>query len=157
MAWWTDTDDDGEDDAPSTQFTSGGISGVLVGGTLDTTALFDALDERRTVATSGPRPDKAYALDTEGRLYVMGASLSAADGPFTIVLDDLMPRDSTTGATLERVERIGRGGIVEDGVDGVSYEGTWSPAPGDYTYLRLRYVRDDGSSDRVWISPWFAE
>lgn len=158
VAWWKDTDGDGTYDTPSEQFGAGGLSGVLLGGSLDTEALFDALDGRRTAATSGPRPDmKAYVLDAAGTLYLMGDPVRAADGPFTMVLEGVSPRDDRTGATLAQIDRVGPGGVIEDSVDGVTYEATWTPAPGDYAYLRLRYSSDDGTEARVWISPWFAE
>ena len=158
VAWWRDSDGDGVDETAAVQFGPGGISGVLVGGTLDTGALFDALEERRTVATSGPRPDlHAYALDASGRLYAVGAVLQASEGPFTLIVDELPPRDSASDATLVRIERLGPGGVVEDGTDELRYEGTWAPTPGDYTYLRLRYMNVDDDAERVWISPWFVQ
>ena len=72
------------------------------------------------------------------------------------MLEALPLDDTTTGAAISRIDRLSNGGAIVDSVSDVIYEAAWSPDPGEYTYLRIRYTLDDGTEDRVWISPWFA-
>jgi len=159
VAWWTDTDGDGVDDAVSSQFGAGGLTGVLVGGSLGADALFDAMEARETAATTGPRPPlHAYARGSSGALYAVGATLPVTDEPFTLSLSLDARVDERTGAHLTQIDRLETGGVLTDTVaDSLSYQATWSPSAGDWTYLRLRYADEEGEESRVWLSPWFAE
>jgi hypothetical protein len=148
-----------EDGAPRHQYSAGALTGVFLedGQDLSIDALFDALEARRTLATSGPRPQlRAWAESTDGRVWLPGEVLPREAMPVQLHLE---PGDPGPDYTLQSVERLGPGGAVEDQDDGADLQMTWDGAPGDYTYLRLRYdspLAADGE-DRVWLSPWFVE
>ncbi len=158
VAWWRDSDGDGLDDTPTEQFGAGGLTGALVSGALDMDGLFDALEARTTMATSGPRPAlRVIASGASGALYGPGAVMPASDAPFLLffVLDDRV--DEHTGALFQRVDQMVTGGLLEESYTEQQLELVWNPEPGDWTYLRLRYTNTDGSEGRVWLSPFFAE
>lgn len=145
--------------APRHQFSAGALTGVFLedGQDLSIDALFDALEARRALATSGPRPQlSAWAESADGRVWLPGEELPRDAMPVELHLE---PGDPGPDYTLQTVERLGPGGALEDEADGDELVMTWDGAPGEYTYLRLRYTAPlaaDGE-ERVWISPWFVE
>lgn len=147
------------DGLPRLQFMDGALTGVFLeeGQELGIEALFDALEARRTLATTGPRPAlSAWAESEDGRVWLPGALLPRDAGPLTLVLE---AGDAGEGYRLDRVERVGVDGLVEDASEEAEARFTWDPGPGDWTYLRLRYASEaaaDGE-ERVWVSPWFVE
>lgn len=151
-----------EDGEVRRQLTRGAITGVFLEGdtagegppALD--ALFDALDLRRTVVSTGPRPDlEVYALGDDGQIYLPGEALPPSALPAALHLDlgALEP-----GAALLAVSAIGPGGEILAESAESPFRMTWDGRPGDALYLRLRLSRADGDDeDRIWVSPWFVE
>ncbi len=144
---------------PRQQLAPGALTGVLLldGEALDANTLLDALALRRTLASSGPRPDlRAWAQSEDGSVWLPGELLPRDAMPVTIYLE---LGDPGEGYTLSQVERLGPGGQVEETSAASEATMTWSGRPGDWTYLRLRYdapASADGE-ERVWLSPWFVE
>jgi hypothetical protein len=157
VAHWPDLVE-GNPGLPATQYSGGGLTGALVAAAdLDATALFDAMDARNTVATTGPRPAlRVWARGQSGALYLPGSAIPSEDGPFDVYLG-AEEMDVHTGATLDRVSRVGADTAVVAAAEGPEFLESWVPAPGEWTYLRLHYRRELGGEDRVWVSPWFAE
>lgn len=158
VAWWLDSDGDGADDTPARQFGDGAITGALVNGPLSAEALFDSLEARRTVASTGPRPDlRVFARGASGTLYAPGMAIPTTDAPIVLSLTLDAREDERSGASFGRVDLIGTGGELVDGSEELEVAWSWTPEFGDWAYLRLRYQHEDGSEERVWVSPWFAE
>lgn len=145
-----------EDGAIRRHFAPGAITGVFLEGDLDLDSLFDALEDRRTLASTGPRPElRAWAEGADGLTYLPGEALPRAALPARLFLEAA----EAEGYALSAIERLGPGGLIEDRSDGPDYEGAWDASPGDWTYLRLRYASDsaEDGEERVWLSPWFVE
>lgn len=139
------------------QFDAGGLSGVFLedggSGAPAVGDLFDALEARRTLASSGPRPALlATARGEDGKNYLPGEVIPLDARPLRLRLD---PGEAPEGYTLVSVEQIGPGGERLGQGEG-SWSNSWDPRPGDWTYLRLRYLDAEGVEERVWLSPWFA-
>ncbi|RME24645.1 MAG: DUF3604 domain-containing protein [Deltaproteobacteria bacterium] len=144
-------------DAPlNTQFGPGGLTGVWAPGELDRETLFDALYERATLATSGPRPDaRVLGIDAEGRPWLPGQVLPADAGPLRI-----LARVRDDGATTQRISVVDAGGEVVTTGQGDSLDATIDLEPGGAWYLRVVMTDDSGGDmpeHRVWISPFFTE
>jgi len=150
---WEDSDEDGEPDQVLRHFSAGGLTGVYLPDGLHRTGLFDALEARRTVASSGPRPAiAAWALGKDGGAHLPGTVIPDGVWPVEIRLQLDEPEE---GWVL--IERISGTGKVADSVEDTTYQGRWDPPNGAWTYLRVRYFDDqDNELDRLWISPWWA-
>ncbi|RME25723.1 MAG: DUF3604 domain-containing protein, partial [Deltaproteobacteria bacterium] len=150
--------------APERQFGGGGLTGVLLAAPLSRDALFDAIEARRTIATSGPRPALvAWAEDAAGGRYPVGAVIPRDRMPATLVLE-LGPLDAAGTLRDDEVgevwiERIGEGGRLEEAEPGSRFSTTWDPGRREtWTYLRVRWLRAGGEGldeERLWLSPWF--
>ncbi len=144
-------------DAPlNTQFGPGGLTGVWTAGELDRSTLFDALYERTTLATSGPRPDaRVLGIDAQGRPWLPGQVLPADVGPLRIIA-----RLRDTGYTTQRISVVSAGGDVVTTGYGDSLDATIDLEPGGAWYLRVVFTDDSGGDmpeHRVWVSPFFTE
>lgn len=135
---------------PLAGYAPGALTGAWVTGELTSDSLFDALEGRATVATTGPRPSElaVWIADAGGTTWAPGSELDAGAGPFTLHVQGLDAE----------VEVIGRDGVVMTG--GVATDATWSwswtPGAGDWVYLRLRIgIGED--EERMWASPWWAD
>jgi len=150
---WEDTDEDGVPDQVQRHFSAGGITGVYLPDGIGRNRLFDALEARRTVASSGPRPAlAAWALGKDGGAHLPGTVIPEGVWPVELRLQLEEPEE---GWVL--IERVSGMGQVADSVEGVSYQERWDPPNGAWTYLRVRYFDDqDNEVDRLWISPWWA-
>lgn len=130
---------------PLPLYVGGGITGVWVGGDLTRDALFDGLEARRTVATSGPRPPAlaAWVEDSAGARWPPGAAVQGSSPPLRVLL---------SGAEHDTwiVEAVDL--ITTDGATTVEAAGVDLPWPdgADWAYLRVRYAGDE----RVFVSPW---
>lgn len=136
-------------------FAAGGLTGVWLddGVDLDVDALFDAIEARATLATSGPRPQlRVWVEGADGQIYLPGALLPRSAIPARTRFEVI---DEDSDYVLEAVERVGPDGAVED-LSG-DPEASWDPGPREHAYLRLRYLDADGVEERVWLSPWFVE
>ena len=150
-----------EDGEVRRQFARGAITGVFLEGDEgegppSLNALFDALNARHTVASTGPRPEMTVsALGADGQSYLPGEVLPPSAFPAELHLE-LGELDPTS--TLISVSAIGPGGeILAESAEN-PWSMSWDGRPGDQVYLRLRFSRaEDGDEDRLWISPWFAE
>jgi len=147
-ARWSDTDGDGQVDTPSCQDWPGGVTGVLVPEDFDQADLFDAMRDRRTVASSGPRPSLyAVVLGPDGELWLPGEVIDA-DGPVRVLVS-LEPGEDALGVVaLELIDALGqlRASAAADTLDSEI-----DLLPGEAVYLRAR-LEDD---QRLWASPWF--
>lgn len=142
------------------QFARGALTGAFLqgdsgAGAPEVDALFDALEARHTVATTGPRPElTVYALGADGEIYLPGELLPPSARPAELHLDlgELAPT-----WTLRAVEAIGPGGEILASSEVVPWSLTWDGRAGDWVYLRLRFDTDawEDGEDRLWISPWF--
>lgn len=135
---------------PLAGFAPGGLSAVWVRGALTADSLFDGLEARATLATSGPRPETLVLglQDAAGNDWPPGAAVVASDGPFTVIvggLDAALASVSAGGLTT-------RGDVTVD----QDLRFSWDPAPGDWLYLRLRVGAGD-AEERLWASPWWAD
>jgi len=159
-----------DSESPQRQFTGGGLTGLLAPAPLGRDGIFDALQARRTIATSGPRPQLvALATGQDGTAYLPGAPIPRWNLPagIVLVLGDLDPRGGRSwddyGDVL--VERVTDGGRVVAWGAGTAFGDRWDP-PSDesWTYLRVRIAvkgpvmatDPKQGEERVWISPWFA-
>ena len=129
--------------------TSGGLAGVLAEEPTRA-AVLAALRARRVYATNGPR----ILLDATYAGRPMGSDGPAASGDLQIKVGATAP--------LDRVELIGRGGVLqvyslaehapgEDLRDFAVRFPIWNPKPGDFRYVRV--VQRDGGA--AWSSPFF--
>ena len=158
-------------DTPQLQFAPGGLTGVLIERPLDRDRLLDAIASRRTVATSGPRPElSAWATGQDGTTYLPGEVIPRWNMPagLVMVLGELDPRGGQRWEDYDDVviERITDGGRLVASGPGDAFGDSWDPAPDEgWTYLRVRMKRagEADASDpldgeeRLWISPWFVE
>lgn len=155
VAQWEDVDQDGVPDSPRRQLTGGGLTGVLLaaGEPLDAAHLFDNLSARRTLATSGPRPElRAAVFDDAGQAWSFGEAVPS-EGTLRVEVE----LSALSEEELDlRLELIGPGGALLAWSADASLHAEWDPAPGDTLYLRARFFRSDGEEDRLWLSPWFA-
>lgn len=165
---WKDLDDDGVGDEVQRHFTSGGLTGAYVGagllgeeGGLDADVLFDALEARRTVASSGPRPWlAAWALGRSGGSYLPGEVIPADAHPVEVRL-----RLEEPASGWVEVDLVGPAGeLLDSGVqetpEGPAFAARWDGNEVDWAYLRVRYLDEDEEGevqevDRLWISPWW--
>jgi hypothetical protein len=146
---WEDTDGDGALDSPMRHYTPGGLTGVWA-AERSRGGLFDALEARLTVASSGPRPDVRVALvDREGRRWPPGAEvpLDRLPGEIEVELiglqaDQLRLALRSEGQTLEESE-------------GAEARYEWSPGGPSWAMIRAE-IAAEGTTERLWISPWFA-
>ena len=155
VAHWEDTDEDGVVDSPMVQFAAGGLTGVGIprGQALSEDALFDGLEARRTVATTGPRPNfQVYARGADGVLRPPGALLPAEALPAELFLE-IEGSDSRLAA----VELVDASGEVLVAKGDRIFRHRWAPKTAAAAYLRLRYSGPDAAEDRVWFSPWFTD
>ena len=156
VAQWTDTDDDGIGDELQYHYTGGGLTGVLTDQDLSVGAIFDAIDGRHTIASSGPRPDLGvFAEGQDGVEYPFGSVIPGDALPLSIRA--WVPEVDGAQIRIERIERRGSSAEVVEAMDGSGFSGTWAPQQAGWTYLRVRLLYDDGTEDRLWVSPWFAE
>lgn len=144
--------------APTAQYGPGGLTGVLVAGPLDRPALFDALTQRATVATTGPRPTlRVLALDAQGRAWLPGQVIPADAGPLRV-----LAQVSAEGYGVERISLVQANGAVAATADGPSLDASVELTAASAWYLRAVLHGDAGTTDeetehRVWISPFFSE
>ncbi len=161
VAHWTEGVED-----PEEQFGPGGLTGALLDAPLSRDALFDAIEARRTVASSGPRPELvAWAEDGGGRRYPAGATIPRDALPATLHLE--LGALDPAGTLLDQdvaevwVEQLGPGGELLETQTGQGFSADWEPRGGDrYTYLRVRWKRAGGAGldeERLWVSPWFTD
>ncbi len=148
-----------DDGVPRVQFASGAITGAWLadGESLTTDTLFDALEARRTLVSTGPRPDlRVWAEGEDGHIWLPGEEIPRRALPVTLHLE---AGDPGEGYALASVERVGPGGLVEESATDGELALDWDGGPGDWTYLRLRYDAEDAGDgeERVWVSPWFVQ
>lgn len=141
------------------QFAPGGVTAVLVPGDLDRDRLFDALMDRATFATSGPRPVvRVLATDAQGRAWLPGEVVPADAG-------DLQLRaiiEATGTSAVRGIRLVDASGQVLETATGDRLTTTLRPGTFDAVYLRVLFddEADTQASDgeqRVWISPFFSE
>jgi|GEM_PF-1139431 len=165
----------GEDSVADLQFAPGGLTGAWVDGPLDRVALFDALENRGTVATSGPRPTiRLVGVDEQGGVWLPGSILPADTASLRFVA-----RLDGQGYTVTRLEVVDAMGEIVAQKDGAPMDDTISLAPGGAWYIRVVLTGsadgggtgdtagktpadtggDTGGADqgqeRVWITPFY--
>lgn len=136
------------------QFAAGGITGVWLDEAedLNTDTLFDALEARATLASSGPRPALvAWAEGADGQDYLPGALLPRSALPARLKLEVYLEDD---GDSLDAIELVGAEGELL--FTGDELDLAWDAGFGDHVYARLRFLDADDQEERVWLSPWFA-
>jgi hypothetical protein len=146
-----DTNGDGTAE-PLSMFHDGAITGVYLAGELGRVALWDALWERHTLATTGPRGRLAMAALTDDGLVAMpGEELPADAFPLRL----LVAVDPGAPYEVDRVEVIepDGGSVVLQAKGGVLSAELVDPGT-DAVYVRAR-VWDGGDEHRVWFSPLF--
>ncbi len=167
VAQWSDDEEGGL----IQQFAPGALTGVLSHDPLDRDALFDALQARRTLATSGPRVElTAWAVGRNGDRYLPGEHIPRWNQPalLVLVLGELDPRGEHRWEDFEEIviERVSSGGRVVAIGPGEAFGDRWDPrADETWTYLRVRLLRGAASSghpslngeERLWLSPWFTD
>ncbi len=155
---WKDLDGDGVGDEVMEHFTAGGITGVYLPDSRDVDGLFDALEARSTIASSGPRPWlAAWVLGKGGGSFLPGEAVPADVFPADVRLQVEEPEDGW----LE-VELVGATGEVLATGEGGSFSHRWDAEEGDYAYLRVRYFEEGADDaevevDRLWISPFWVD
>ena len=134
------------------QFGGGGLTGVFIQEGLSIDTLFDGIQQRHTIATSGPRPStmEVWAEGQDGELYAPGTVAPAEAFPLAIHVDmkvGVPPSESWMELVHEGspdpTPGIGERSFVWDG-------------SGGWAYLRIGLVLND-EEHRVWVSPWFIQ
>lgn len=134
-----DSDGDGNVDSAVLQFRGGAITGVFhAAGEFDTSALFDAIEARRTVAASFKPTQLELRGWVGGTAYLPGDDVPPGDLSVDLVLE---------ADGLERYEL--------DLVDPLEGSTSSELSAGDVRYARVR-AWIDGEEERIWASPWFA-
>lgn len=138
---------------PHQQFSSGGLTGVWTADELDRDSLFEGLRSRATVATSGPRPVvRALAIDDQGVPWLPGSELPADRTGLQVVASV-----QAEGYTVARLSLVDRDGVVVAEAEGGELEQALTVEGDNAWYLRaVLFDDEDGSEQRVWVSPWFA-
>lgn len=133
---YVDTDDDGLADSVTLHHSRGGITGILLlpGEPLDRATVFDALEDRRTVATSHPFDPMVIALEPG---VLPGREVDEGTWPLRIELPE--------GATWEWVTPDGA--VLAEPAE-------LDLDAGDVGYIRVR-ATVDGVEHRAWASPWW--
>ena len=126
----------------------GGLTGVLVAGTLTRETLFDGLEARNTLASTAVPIDARAVLRAADAVYLPGDDVPAGD--YTLAV--LVPTD---GMVLLSIEAIDQDGARRALLDRAAGEAEISVASGESVYLRVR-VSVDGIEERIWLSPFFA-
>ena len=142
--------DTGDPSYLNLQFAPGALTGVYLEHGLARTDLFDAMWDRATLATSGPRPRaSAFALGHDGALYRSGQVLPQSAMPVT-----LLARVEDEDFTLDGIRLVHADGDIEaESTDGL-LSVTTAISERDALYWRI--VGTWGGVDaRVWISPVF--
>jgi len=143
-ARWSDSDGDGLVDTPNCQSWTGGVTGVQVPTNYARGDLFDAMRARRTIASSGPRPEvRAAAFAPDGGVWMPGEVIDTKE-PLRIYASI----DGAEGVALELLDADGNTRLS---AEGPVLDGDVELLPGEAIYLRAR-LEDD---QRLWVSPWF--
>ena len=139
----------------------GGLTGVMVSGGFSRTTLFDALVDRTTLASSGPRlPVRAWIETLDGRVVLPGEAVSAPMAErLTVSVEGLIDPDEWEQVFIEV---ISADGIVVASTEEATLQVDLRERAGDALYTRLRLYApavepggDEG--ERMWLSPWFFE
>jgi len=144
---WFDEDGDGVDELSCLPY-NGGLSGILASD-LSRASLFDALEARRTLATSGPRIPVRVAAFAGEILALPGDVVQA--GVIRVVAAMDLP-DGVDALGMDLLD--GSGAVRGEGIDGLDTVVEFGS--GDAVYLRVR-VAVDGVEERIWASPFFGE
>jgi hypothetical protein len=149
--FWVDTDGDGINDSPATQYSAGGLTGALAAEALTRETLFEALEARRTMVTTGPRPAvRALAWGADGVAYPPGAEVPLEAMPLRVFVE--IDGDDLTVSAIQVVDPT-NAALLESEAD--TLEGDLDLASGDAAYVRV--IATWGEDDaRIWTSPWFA-
>lgn len=143
-----------EDTPLNLQYAPGGLTGAWVAGPLDRVGLFQALFDRATVATSGPRPaGRVLAIDADGVPWLPGSVLPAGGQQLRV-----LARVNVDGYTTDRIALVAADGQVLHTGTGAALDYSFQPDP-DWAYY-LRVVMTDTATAqeaRLWISPFFTE
>ncbi len=149
-----DTNGDGVGDTPIELFHGGALTGAYISGELDRASLWTALQDRHTLATTGPRGRLALAaLTQDGVVALPGDELLASAFPLQLrVVAD--PGDPYEVERIEVVEPDGGTTLLV--AEGSSLEADLADPGTDAIYVRVR-LWDGGDEHRVWFSPLFIQ
>jgi len=154
VAHFRDVDGDQIGDEPTCHDYGGGLTGALVSGGLSRSNLFDAFEDRHTIASSGPMiPVRAIGQGGDGRYYLPGSTVDIDTGMFSLRVSSeglLAPN----GFTLEALEVLDSTGEIVYSTTDASLELELDLADDPAYYVRLRFTADKVEY-RLWISPWF--
>ncbi|MCK6505699.1 DUF3604 domain-containing protein [Myxococcota bacterium] len=156
----------GQDSVLLQQYADGGVTGAFVAGPLDRVALFDAIFERATLSSSGPRVvARVLGVDDQGRAWLPGATLPADATTLTV-----QGSIDGNGAQVDRVQLVDRSGAMVADSEGKSFSHTVALSPGAAFYVRViltEFEAGEGSDSggggvtespqRTWLSPFFVE
>jgi len=147
-----DLDGDGQADEAIQLFHDGALTGVFAEPPLDRVALWDALYDRNTLATTGPRGRLAMAAVTEDGLAALPGDELVAD-VFPLALTVVAEPDGPY--QVDRIEVVEpEGGTVLHQAEGGSLVVDLEDPGTDAVYVRVR-LWDGGDEHRVWFSPLF--
>ena len=129
----------------------GAVSGVMVAGQgLSRPALFDALDQRNTVAATFIVNDlRVAALGQDGKLYLPGSDVPAAASPLRLMVEIEDDR-----IDLWTIQLLDPWNTILAEVDEPTLDMDLELHPDEVRYLRVR-AYTAGEEHRIWISPFF--
>lgn len=123
----------GADSVILQQFADGGVTGAWVAGPLDRVGLFDAIFERATVSSSGPRIiARAIGVDDQGRPWLPGSLIPADASTLTV-----QGRIDGNGSRVDRVQIVDRWGQMIADSEGAVFSHTITLEPGGAWYVRI--------------------
>ena len=150
---WTDQDEDGLKETVLCHDHPGALTGIYSGYRFDQPAFFDAMFDRLTLATSGPRLQmRGLLTDLSGAHHLPGAAVPAGLARVRLGLE----AEELDGLQLIEVALISADSTTLAWSDTLPLDAEVELLALDAAYIRLR-LTDGEREERLWLSPWFAD
>lgn len=132
------------------QYSGGAITGALA-TELSRTQIFDAIQSRHTIVSTGPRLAlRALVTSATGEVYLPGDVVPVSSDPYELLIDH-----NINDPEVMAIEVVSSQAVLEEKTEqNLPFSKQLQPQADDWLYLRLTYVIDE-EEHRVWVSPWF--